>query len=74
MTETCQRPDRDVPGILCGHPLPCPYHTVEIDVSGEVPRITLPVVKTPPVAPKTLKVLKEISMAIHEEIAQGREP
>ena len=33
----CQRPDRDAPGIVCGHPLPCPYHTVIIEVSGEVP-------------------------------------
>lgn len=28
---TCNRPDRDVPGIKCGHPLPCPHHTVVID-------------------------------------------
>lgn len=23
---TCQAPDRDVPGITCGYPLPCPHH------------------------------------------------
>ncbi len=27
----CQRPDRDVPGIVCGYPLPCPHHTVFVD-------------------------------------------
>jgi len=30
----CNKPDRDVSGIMCGHPLPCPYHTVEIDLSN----------------------------------------
>ena len=24
---TCKEPDRDVPGLICGHPIPCPYHT-----------------------------------------------
>ena len=28
---TCQQPDRDVSGIVCGHPLPCPYHTFTIE-------------------------------------------
>ncbi len=23
---TCQKPDRDVPKLICGHPLPCPHH------------------------------------------------
>ena len=29
-TLTCQRPDRHVSKLVCGHPLPCPYHTVVI--------------------------------------------
>ena len=24
----CTKPDRDVPAIICGYPLPCPYHTL----------------------------------------------
>ena len=24
----CQAPDRDVPGLVCGYPLPCPHHNV----------------------------------------------
>jgi len=31
----CKQPDRDVPGITCGHPLPCPYHTNVIE-NGKV--------------------------------------
>lgn len=61
----CERPDRDSPGIVCGHPLPCPYHTAVIDVTGEVPTVTIPVVSVPPVEKETLKVLKEISQVIH---------
>ena len=31
--KTCQKPDRDEPGLVCGYPLPCPHHTVVIDAS-----------------------------------------
>ncbi len=27
----CNRPDRDSPGIPCGYPLPCPWHTTVLD-------------------------------------------
>ncbi len=29
---TCRRPDRDCPKLVCGYPLPCPHHTVVIDL------------------------------------------
>ena len=63
----CQRPDRHVPGLICGFPLPCPWHTVTIDVTGEVPTVTIPVARIPPINPQTLELLKDISQAIHEE-------
>lgn len=28
---TCQRPDRHNPDLICGYPLPCPYHTVIVE-------------------------------------------
>ena len=31
----CTKPDRDQPELTCGHPLPCPYHTVTIDTTME---------------------------------------
>lgn len=31
--KTCQKPDRDVAAIVCGWPLPCPYHSVVIDAT-----------------------------------------
>jgi hypothetical protein len=34
---TCTKPDRDVPKVVCGYPIPCPYHTVVIDpAAGEI--------------------------------------
>ena len=67
--QSCQRPDRDAPGILCGHPLPCPYHTAVIDTTGEVPTVTIPVVSIPAIKEGTLHALKEISRAIHKDQA-----
>ena len=57
----CERPDRDVPGIVCGHPLPCPYHTATIDVTGAVPTVTIPVASVPAIRRDTLETLKDIS-------------
>lgn len=40
--KTCQHPDRDVPEITCGYPLPCPYHTVEIELGSKAAMATFP--------------------------------
>lgn len=37
---TCRHPDRDVPKLLCGYPLPCPWHTVVIDTEKRT--VTMP--------------------------------
>lgn len=29
----CSRADRDAPGLTCGYPLPCPWHTFIADVA-----------------------------------------
>jgi hypothetical protein len=38
----CNQPDRDVPKLKCGYPLPCPHHTVVVDLSQSRPVIELP--------------------------------
>ena len=45
MTEhrTCQQPDRDVPGIKCGYPLPCPWHTATLRLDTTPPRVEIPI-------------------------------
>ncbi len=49
-TVRCERPDRHVPKLMCGHPLPCPHHTVVID--GD--RMKLP---SEPVGVATVRLL-----------------
>ena len=40
MTLTCKQPDRDVPRMMCGYPLPCPHHTLIADVAKQT--VTVP--------------------------------
>ena len=58
----CNKPDRHVPEIVCGHPLPCPYHTVIIDTTTKpVPTITVPATNPKALNKKTLQRLKDIA-------------
>ena len=41
----CNRPDRDVPTTVCGYPLPCPHHTVTIDLASRT--VTSPLATQP---------------------------
>ncbi len=60
--DICQRPDKDVSGLQCGHPLPCPYHTATIDTTTTPPEIRVPITSEPAHNPKLLKTLKEIGL------------
>lgn len=38
---TCNKPDVDVPKLICGYPLPCPHHTYIIENGNvEIPEIS----------------------------------
>lgn len=39
----CKRPDRDVRGLVCGYPLPCPWHTVSIDLTTTPAQVAEPI-------------------------------
>ena len=67
MTQNCQRPDHQVPGIICGHPIPCPFHTVTIDSTGVVPEVRIPATAIPFVSREQLAVLKDIGRTLHKE-------
>lgn len=43
---TCKQPDRDCPKLLCGHPLPCPYHTVLLHLGKKPPTVEIPTTAT----------------------------
>lgn len=36
----CEKPDRHVSTLVCGYPMPCPWHTYVVDVATE--RVTVP--------------------------------
>jgi len=65
--EFCRQPDRDVPEVVCGYPLPCPYHTVTIDTTTEPPSIHIPITNPRALRPKMLHILKDIGNAIAQE-------
>jgi len=60
----CKRPDRDVPELLCGYPLPCPHHTILIDTKPTPPTITIPATITKQINLKSLRRLKKIANII----------
>ena len=62
----CKHPDHDVPGLLCGHPLPCPWHTTTIDTTTEPPEVRIPITSDAAHDPKLHKTLKQIGKAIIE--------
>jgi len=40
---TCTHPDREEPRLMCGYPIPCPWHTAIIDITVEPPTVTIPI-------------------------------
>ena len=63
----CKNPDRNVPEIVCGYPLPCPYHTVIIDMAAKpVPTITIPATNPKVADKKILQKLKNIANVLKE--------
>ena len=60
----CKRPDHKVPELICGNPLPCPWHTVLIDATKNPATITVPVTAAPAPDPALLERLQDIGMAL----------
>jgi hypothetical protein len=48
---TCRRPDRNSPRTLCGHSLPCPHHTVTVDLARDPITVTIQVNQYAPLSP-----------------------
>lgn len=62
----CIHPDRDVPSLICGYPLPCPYHTTIIDTEPDPPMIKIPATIPRAVNLETLDKLKKIANVMKE--------
>ena len=63
----CNKPDRDVPEIICGFPIPCPYHTVIIDLKENPPMIKVPATEIKHINRKNLNRIKKIANILKED-------
>lgn len=63
---TCRHPDRDCPKLMCGYPLPCPYHTATIDMTTRPPSLIIPI--TADAAFQARSRLAEIAEAIRNGV------
>ena len=43
---TCRHPDRDCAKLMCGRPLPCPFHTAIIHADKQPPTVEIPLTAT----------------------------
>jgi hypothetical protein len=56
----CRRPDHDNPRLKCGHLVPCPWHTIRVDLTKEPPTIEVPVTADPVPLEKLKEIVREI--------------
>jgi len=63
---TCRHPDRDVPKIMCGYPLPCPWHTVIIDETVTPPTVTIPITSDAISRPSLREAIAEVAAALEK--------
>lgn len=68
----CKRPDHDISSLVCGWPLPCPWHTVTIDTRSEPPTVTIPATAAPQINPKMIGLLKQIARDIDPKSIKKR--
>ncbi len=70
---TCRQPDRDFSRMLCGYPLPCPYHTAILDTTTKPPEVRIPVTATG--ALESRRILAEVLETITKgEMMPGHTP
>jgi len=62
----CTHPDWQCPELICGYPLPCPYHTVIIETESDPPMIKIPATIPQAFEPKLLDKLKKIANVLKE--------
>ena len=56
----CNHSDRDFPGILCGYPLPCPFHTSQIALRRGAVEVTLAPSSSDHAASKILDIARRM--------------
>lgn len=64
MNDFCKKPDRDVPGIVCGYPFPCPWHSALIDLDPDAEGAEMTVVVGPKVPAAAVAKVLEVARAL----------
>lgn len=63
--KSCRHPDHDNARLVCGRPLPCPYHTAILDLQAQpVPTITIPVTSDAAMAMSARERLASIGLVL----------
>lgn len=65
--KTCRHPDRDCPGLTCGYPLPCPWHTVVIDCTRDPAILEIPVTADQARRPSVRMKLSDIAEVLIQD-------
>jgi hypothetical protein len=60
---TCRHPDRDEPRIMCGYPLPCPWHTAVIHADKDPVTVEIPVTSDAMMSPARERI-GEVARAV----------
>ena len=60
---TCRHPDRDQPKMLCGYPIPCPWHTAIIHAEKTPITVEIPIHSDVLKCPESLGRLGDLARA-----------
>lgn len=60
----CEQPDREIPELVCGYPLPCPWHTAIIHTDKNPPTVEIPATAKTALRPTSRDRLKEIARTL----------
>lgn len=70
---TCRHPDRDEPRMMCGYPLPCPWHTAVINLEEQT--VTIPFasdVMKSPMRERVGQIGRALIMHLPDQVAPKR--
>jgi hypothetical protein len=68
----CRQPDHDNARLVCGYPLPCPWHTAIVDLGASPPTVTVPT--TANLSARTWAMLNTVAQLMGEALPAARKP
>ena len=67
--EFCRRPDCEFPDMVCGQTLPCPWHTVVVDIAAAPPVVIIPVPRLSRMGRHELTQLRDLAETVRARCA-----